>query len=245
MDGPISLHDLEEEDDDTEVQDRALQRRTFVKILQQLRRLVSKRRLSRRLLVVSIQHDYVSRLRRAFDTFKTPIGPRAMSIKEQRLTNAYNWQRRRLLSSMFGTWVGYVQEEQRLHERSIALSESYFYRKSMQTYFPKFQTMLRTHQQTLRRMLLGERYVSALRLIEGGFLILSIIICIPLQFLLFFYPLSLLLVVSRFGKITTSYSRTILSTSANNQQLVIFCFIVSASKTGMELTSCRMQYDTC
>ena len=171
MNDPKIFHGVEKEDmikEDDEDRVSTIRRKHVIKIFQQLRRIVSQRHLSRRLLVVSIQHDYVSRLRRAFDTFKTPFGPRAMSIKEQQIHKAYNWQRHRLLSSMFGMWVGYVQEQQQLDEQSMAQSESFFYSHAIQKYFPKFQKMYRIHRQSHRHILLGERYVSTLRLFEGN-----------------------------------------------------------------------------
>ena len=229
-----TVYDLEENDTDDQDNANALRLQHVVKTLQHLRRIVSQRRLSRRLLVVSIQHDYVARLRRAFDTFKTPFGPRAMSIKEQRLNNAYNWQRRHLLSSMFGMWVGYVQEQQHLNERSMAQSESFFYHKSMRKYFPKFQKMCHMHHQSHRHTMLGMRYVSTLRLFEGDLGILSIVVCTPSYFPHLFYPL-IAIVFERFGNATSTYPRTFVSTSTNIKQMVSFCLVVSTSKTGMEL----------
>ena len=135
--------------------------------IEDLRRLVSRRRLSRRILVVSIRHDYVARLRRAFLALKAPISAHVLSMVEQRYADARSWHRSRLLAMLYGLWVAYVQEEKQQRDLALITGAALFRHKSLRVYFPRLRQVHLVNEHARRRSALAGTYFAFLRLYEG------------------------------------------------------------------------------
>ena len=121
---------------------------------------VTRNKNERRLQCRSIQHCILRRLRSAFCGLKLSITPR----KKQ---SAQDWYRSRLLSSIFGAWLSYTQNE-KLHDSKLCIISKNHYKKAVLGRF----TSRSLRQQVARRrshrnMHLSTTYFSSLRLLES------------------------------------------------------------------------------
>lgn len=115
---------------------------------------------TRRLQTLSIQHCITRRLRTAFSSFKKLLS------RTVRLT-ARDWHRHRFLSSVFGRWLTYVNDEK--HIESTLLGQGYsFFRmvrfKQLKTAYHRSQVR---RQNCHRRIRLGIAYFSYLSLLRS------------------------------------------------------------------------------
>ena len=121
---------------------------------------VTRNKNERRLQCRSIQHCILRRLRSAFCGLKLSIIPR----KKQ---SAQDWYRSRLLSSIFGAWLSYTQNEQ-LHDSKLCIISKNHYKKAVLGRFTSRSLRQQVaHRRSIRNTHLSTTYFSSLRLLES------------------------------------------------------------------------------